>query len=176
MLKKWIGAAMIGMVGFATIPMAPASAKMTVIKKVPKSYHGTWYTADLKNKRNLIYISNQYVITGTYSKFNVKNGQIKFNYETGYLPKNTGSAKLVFKKVSKGDGQTGTTYTFNQGDDIDDQLPAFWQSKMKINGKSQKVLKAYTNFGKVRVYTKQPVKKDYSYTIKSDNVGSEIGK
>ncbi|UQS86187.1 hypothetical protein MOO44_00675 (plasmid) [Nicoliella spurrieriana] len=173
---KWVVIALAAVVGISSIPSISASAKMQITKTVPTSYHGTWYGANLKNSRELIYISNQYVITGSYSKYNAKTHQIKYDYDTGYLPKGTGSNKLLFKKVLKGDGQAGTTYTFNQGSDIVDQLPAYWVSKMKIKGKMQPVLKAYENYGEVQVYTKKPVAKDYSYTIKQKNVGSEIGK
>ncbi|MEJ6400968.1 hypothetical protein [Nicoliella lavandulae] len=174
--KKLIGLALAGLIVISALPSTTASAKLTVKKTVPSAYHGNWYAANKKNHRELIYISNKYVITGTYSKFNLKKNQVKLNYETGYLPKNTGSTKLVIKKGSAGDGQYGTTYTFNQGDDIDEQLPTFWTSKMKISGKLQTVLKAYSNYGEVKVYTKVPVSKDYSYKIKTSNVGSEIGK
>ncbi|MBW1606049.1 hypothetical protein [Lactobacillus sp. Sy-1] len=176
MKAKWAVIAVAGLMGLLSLPSLSASAKIHVTKTVPKSYHGTWYGSNVKDSRDLIYISNRYVITGTYSKYNSKTKSIKYNYNMGYLPKGTGSAKLVFKKVSKGDGQYGTTYTFNQGDDMDDQLPTFWTSKMTINGKKQVVLKAYENFGSVKVYTRKPVNKDYSYTIKSKNIGSEIGK
>uniref|UniRef100_UPI00403FBF12 hypothetical protein n=1 Tax=Lentilactobacillus hilgardii TaxID=1588 RepID=UPI00403FBF12 len=149
----------LGVISFAS-PLTVSASHYTT----PKALRGTWYQYHHSdNNYTVVSISaHKFSFVGPYG-------------HSLYTPSRSGTHKLWVKKLV---GQGGISYSFNRFHYDYQSLGSFWIGKRKIHGHYHNVLKSYENMGGVTVYLKQPVKHDYSYTIKGNwnTVSKHIGR
>ncbi|MCV3739965.1 hypothetical protein OF387_01875 [Lentilactobacillus hilgardii] len=150
----------LGVISFAS-PLTVSASHYTT----PKALRGTWYQYHHSdNNYTVVSISaHQFSFVGPYG-------------HSLYTPDRSGIHKLWVTKDNEFKG--GSVYTFNRIHYHYQSLGMFWVGKRKINGHYRKVLKSYYDMGGFAVYLKQPVKHDYSYTVKGswNNVSKHVGR
>ncbi|MBW1606080.1 hypothetical protein [Lactobacillus sp. Sy-1] len=161
-LKKAITYSLLATTGFGLISFSDQNVQAKSVPATQKSIRGTWYNYNKYNNS-----TNNGGLGKKFAKLTINSKS--FTWNGHHFDNSAGTRKkLYYLFDSKNPVKTG----FSDG-------LAAWTKKMKINGKYQTVLVTYQRMLFFQVFTKKPVKHDYSYTLKgkkADNYQYYIGR
>ncbi|MEJ6400837.1 hypothetical protein [Nicoliella lavandulae] len=139
---------LVTVLSLSIVGMIGSETHASNLRTTPSSIRGTWYN---------------------YNKF-VDNDNSKLGKHFTILKINKNNFNWNGNKISNNEGkQLKGYYQFGTVSDFTDGLAA-WTKKMKINGSYQKVLVTYQRQGAFMVFTKKPIKHNYSYTLSNDKI------